>query len=384
VTLPRLLLGATALAAACAPATRTVGLGPVKPVPIRIIILQDSTARLALDSAARRGDRTAMARWLADDVIIVSGTDTVHGRDAAARLLSRPWPGTSEPLHFAAGNPEYCMDGAYESGSAYSIVAHGPTEKADTVRFRYGVLWKQVDSSRVAMRAVAVAPAPWTPPKLKGCVLATPVRFEGTRVRISVFTPATLARWNTAASVRDQFDSRGYVPTDQTGPTPWAVVGLRLRGWKGLSLEGLMTLGSQHDSITAFNSTTGSSIASTIRRSSLVGAILGYEWHRLRLSAGPIFFTDTWSIREQLLLDWDNPNGASLAGVTKPDTWTEHRTGLLLEAAYSFPIAPYLFVEARAQQWSVRSSQIHGAGLFPPVNVNTSGYYLAVATGVAF
>jgi hypothetical protein len=384
VTISRLLLGATALAVACAPATRSSGPGPVTPVPERAIALQVSTARLALDSATRRGDRAAMTRWLAEDAIIISGIDTLQGPEAVARLLSVPWPGTSEPLHFAAGNPEYCMDGAYENGSAYTIVIHGPTEKTDTVRFRYAALWRQVDSSRVAMRAVALAPAPHAPPKLKGCIWATPVRFDATRVRISLLTPAAFAQWNAPSSLQDAFRTRGYTPQKQVGPTPWAIVGLRWRAWSGVSIEALLPLQSEHDSVVALNVTTGSQVTTSFRRSGVVGALLGYEWRRLRLGAGPIFLKDTWSIREAEYQDLGSINGPTLVALSKLDTWTESRTGLLLEVAYTVPTTPWAFLEVRAQQWSVASRPIHGAGQYPPVPVNSSGYLFAVALGVAF
>jgi len=385
VTASRLLLGATALAAACAPAMRTSAPAPVNPIARQIIDRQALTARLAFDSAARKGDREAMRRWLAEDAIIVYREDTLRGGDAIARMLSTSWPGASEPLHFAPGKPEACVDGTYELGTAYTIGTRRVTAGADTVRYRYGFLWRQADSTRVLLRAVAVAPAPDSPPELRGCVRVTPIVFDATRLRIAVFTPAAYTWWHAASSMQDRLSERGYgTVTPDVGSTPWAMIGLRLRAWRGLSIEGVLALQSARDSVAGFNGTTGSAISTSFRRSGLMGAILGYEWHRLRLGAGPVFFTDTWSIQQRLWVDLGNPNGATLTSASKLDSWTEHRTGLLLEAAYTVPIAPFAFVEARAQQWSVGSRQIHGAGFFPPVVVNTSAYTLAVSTGLAF
>jgi hypothetical protein len=48
------------------------------------------------------------------------------------------------------------------------------------------------------------------------------------------------------------------------------------------------------------------------------------------------------------------------------------------------PVTPYAFLEARVQEWSVASRTIHGAGQFAPALVDTSGYLLAIAAGLAF
>lgn len=387
------LLAATAvLAGACAPAIRTSSTAPAKPMPRRTIERQVRVARVAFDSAVRGGDVAAMGRWLADDAMVVRGHDTLRGRDAIVRQLMLSWPQATARLYFAPARTEYCVNGLYEDGGEYTAYVRVSAQREDTLRGRYALLWRRSGNDRISVGGVALAAAAErTAPQLGGCEWATTALFDGRRLRVSVFA-AVVAASNTVRSLQDKLSQRGYGPgftstsvadihQTRAGNAPWPLVSLRVRPWGGLSVEGLLVLGSRNDTVTGFNAATGSFVRATFSRSRVVAAVVGYEWHRVRAGAGPFFVSDTWSIREYTF-SGSGP-GAALARATTLDTWKERRTGLLLEASYTVPIAPYAFVEARAQQWSIASREIHPAGTFAPALVDTSSFLVAIAAGLA-
>ena len=401
MTISRLLplLAAVAAATGCAPAIHTATT-PVAVMPPRTIDRQVQTARMALDSAARKGDVETLSRWLAEDAILVRGADTLRGREAIARRLAAWWPQATAELHYAPASTEYCVDGKYEDGGEYTVHVHLSAQRADTLRGRYALLWQRSDGGVIRIRGVALAAiGKGSPPRLRGCERATLRIFDRHRVRVMVFTPAMLANSNTAGSLQDRLSQQGYGPgvitsgpaanpgtgiqATHSGSAPWPIVGLRLRPWGGVSIEGLLVLATRADTVTGLNSSTLSFAKATASRSQTVAAVVGYEWRRLRLGAGPFFCEDAWSVREWQLAP-DPFLGLDVSSSTPIDSWKERRVGLLLEGAYTIPVAPYAFVELRAQEWSIGSRQVRGAGQFAPSFVDTSGWLMAVGAGVAF
>jgi hypothetical protein len=399
VTRSSMLLWAAILAAGCAPAMRTATT-PVPLMPRRTIDSQVRTARLALDSAVRKGDLESLRGWLADDAVIVTGADTLRGRDAISLRLAALWPGATARVTFGAGRTEYCVDGMYEDEGGYTAFIHVSVQREDTLHGAYALLWRRSDDGVIRIRGVSLgAFGKGASPRVRGCELATARIFDAHRMRVSLFIPGMPATSNTASSLTQRLVEQGYGPDvitsgpagnpstgirpTITGAAPWPIVGLRVRPWGGLSIEGLLVLATRSDAVTGVNGRTGSVVTATASRSQTVAAVVGYEWRRLRLGAGPFFSEDAWSVREWHIVP-DPVMGWDVSSSTPIDSWKERRAGLLLEAAYTIPVAPYLFVELRGQDWSVASRMIHGAGQFAPAYVDTSGWILAVATGVAF
>jgi ketosteroid isomerase-like protein len=352
-------------------------------------------AKSQFDTAASKGDLDGMARWFAEDAIVIRGRDTLKGRTAVTALLRTGLPGaTAARVYFQPAQTEFCTDGAYEYGGEYTIHAQRLGGITDTLRGRYALRWTQHGADAVLVQAVAVAPTHGSAtPALRGCAWATHAAFDRRRIRLSFFTPAAISTANTVSSLEGTLRDRGYGPgfttqdTDfrptRSGPTPWLIAGARVRLWRGVSVEGLFVFQPRSDSIQAYNASTGAYIQAWFKRSSAAAAVLGYEWRRLRVGVGPTFLTDAWTIQESTF-PIGARDGALPARATPEDSWTERRRGLLLEVAYTVPVTPHAFVELRAQQWSVKSTAIHPTHSLPTAYVDTSGRLFVVTTGLAF
>ncbi len=385
---------ALAVCAACATLAPRTGPQLSLPVPDAGQILRSvAAAEARLDSAAIRGDAAGMAAMFADDAILVVGSDTLRGHDPIHQMLEQiRLTADSARVRFTPRTRDVCLDGAVEYGQRVDVTLYRINAPDRTLAFRYAIRW--LTYGRLGVRATAlVITRPqdvWTA-RFEDCVPAAGVRFDQHRVAVTAAVPLPLNTWSTFASINDALRQRNFGdmapvasgsfarPSDPAAW--WYDVGLRLRLWRPISVEAVVGLQPKAATSAGYRASD-----STVEALSFSGgfawAAVNYEWKRLRIGAGPFLARTSWTISEQraLFASGGPPQPMQIA----KDKWNDRRYGLLLEAAYVYPVSPYVFLESQAHLRLLGKATTRGTPAFSPAEVTLNGFGLSFGAGLAY
>ena len=356
-----------ALAVAC------MGCAPARLVaPVRPVVADEAAARagagrtwLQLDSALRSGDVARALDLLAPSVVVVlPAGDSLQGRAAVARMLSERFPGVAAAaLHMFSRRYDLCLDGAVESGTDLTVFV-GRAASAETLQVKVRVLWHVAAGGawRLARVDLGSRDADSSPTRAT-CPRLSEAIFAQRRVRVtvlpSVFGYHTQDERATAHNVlRRQGYATSNSPTTARffsaaisgvaeesllrGPS-FVSVRARIRGewWldvlAGYGTSGWSTYGVQRLG--------GSRVRLDLQHGVTAALLAQYEWRGLRLGAGPVAFSGTWTGYEDRSAIF---SGANLQAVRT----TESSSGVsgLVELGFSQSVSDRLFVDVRAQQ----------------------------------
>jgi ketosteroid isomerase-like protein len=406
----RRAIGLLALAAlpACASSGGLLGSRPYGgPLPPNAALhAAVNQARARFDSAAQRGDAAALARLLTDDAVVIVGRDTLRGWGAVAGYynLSRP-SAVGGTIEFRPNETVLCTDGAYEIGGSLLLVTRLRNGAADTLQPNYVVRWV-VDPSGSARMLAATLQSQAIARSISaagGCqTYLALARFPRKRFLLTLASPAIgISRTHALASLQPPFVAAGYtLPGQHQYPVKEllaigvpvleakledqaSLIGgaLRVRGPGPLTVEVTASIAPDKVTLTGYQSSTGSHVDLELSQRTLA-LLLGVEWRRFRAMAGPVLLRASWSLRERRLIYYPD---MGWAGAIRTDaSWSSNATGLMAEAAWTWPFSSALFAEIRGSWRSAKVDFASPTTVVPSARgLDAGGYSFALALGVA-
>jgi ketosteroid isomerase-like protein len=361
-----------------------------------------AAARVAIDSAARRGDASALARYLTDDAVVVVGGDTLRGSPAVAAFYRSMRPRAVEGrIEFRPNRTELCTDGAMELGGTMLLVTRNSDGRADTLQPNYAVRWVRDSTGAWRIAAITLQSQAEIRAVAAGGRCQSYLglaRFPRKRLLLTIQMPFTPTQTPTLESVRDLFAARGYsipgprqpadelsgitgyYPADKESPPLSAGVRVRVAG--PITAEVVGSVLRNRVSVTAADIPSESYVAIDARQRA-IGALVGIEWRRLRLAAGPVSVRTSGSLVERTLRYFTAFGGFWGGPLRTDEQWSSSAIGWMGLAAYTWPFSASLFVELRASWQAVRPHLNSSSTVFPSARLNSSGYAIALSLGVA-
>jgi ketosteroid isomerase-like protein len=355
-------------------------------------------ARVAIDSAAGRGDVAALARFLTPDGVVVVEKDTLHGFAEVASYYRASRPrAVGGRFEFRPNRTDLCLDGALELGGSLFLVTRNSDGTADTLQPDYAVRWvrdpagawrvRSLKLQRQAARSAAFA---------EGCgTYLAQAAFARRRVLLTIEMPFGVASGKARDEMRGIMTGRGYVVPgpvqggdDQIGlldlnpramETASLRLGVRVRVLGPFTAELVGTLLPSQVTMTGANATGHSYVVFKSRQSSL-GALAGAEWRRFRAAAGPVLIRTSGSLVER---DFRSIQGGWFGFVHVDEPWSSSATGWMALGAYTWSFSSSLFAELRATWLGATSEFRSPSTVFPSARSDVSGYQLTLVVGIA-
>ena len=357
-----------------------------------------SAARVAIDSAAGRGDVAALRRFLTPDAVVVVEKDTLHGFAEVASYYRASRPrAVGGRFEFRPNRTDLCLDGALELGGSLFLVTRNSDGTADTLQPDYAVRWVR-DTARVwRIRSLKLQrQAARRAASAEGCgtYLAQAV-FARRRLLLTIEPPFEVSSAGARDATRDLMTGRGYIVPGplqaeqidigmlgldpRQDETPPVRLGLRVRVFGPFTAELLGTLLPSHVTVTGANVTGHSYVVFDAKRS-MLGALAGVEWRRFRVAAGPVAIHTSGSLLER---DFRSIHGAWSGLLRTDESWTSGSIGWMAVGAYTWSFTASLFAELRATWLGAKSEFRSPSTVFPSAPLDVSGYQLTLAIGFA-
>lgn len=358
-----------------------------------------AAARMAIDSAAAHGDAEALARFFEPDAVVVVGNDTLRGFAAVASYYRSARPlsiGGRIELH--PDRTELCTDGAYELGGTVFLVTRNRDGTADTLQPVYAARWGLGGSggwriSAITLRSQATARAVTAG---GGCrTYLAQATFPRRRVLVTFELPMSVSSASGLRVTRQLMIDRAYVvpgPLQSQDPLIGLIglspkeeergpidAGLRFRVHGPLTAEIMASVIPNGIDVTGADFTARSYVVFKARQRA-IGALIGVEWRRLRLAAGPVSVRNSGTLIERRLMPIQ---GAWFSQTRTDEEWHSTALGWMGMAAYTWPFSASLFAEVRASWRGTTTGFRSSSAVFPSARLNSSRYALTLVVGVA-
>jgi hypothetical protein len=209
-----------------------------------------------------------------------------------------------------------------------------------------------------------------------------------TRVAVTVAGPASLSGQGLFATWTNVLGGRGYVrervvqagrelvgATEEHDPL---VVGVRVRLRPFISAELMVSPASARVEVRAIDRVLGN-VAWLWDDARWAAFLLGGEWRRVRVAAGPLVVRSQRRLMNHLLA---SPDGTPYVLPIHEDiTWNETAVGVLTQAAFTYPVTSHLFLQADAR-WRTARGHTPPLQNFAGAAFGLGGWSLGVALGV--
>ena len=364
-------------------------------------------ARLRLDSAARAGDLPALADHFATDALLITEVgDTVRGPAAIAQRLGGLLPQDGGELALFPRRTESCIEGAYEYGGDYAIRTVG-TAPRDLATGAYALRWARGTDGELRVhllilhhRSEVAASAARSEVR---CTASRVAAFGQRRFEISITPPhAGVWTWSAPDDLTDHLSANGwrtYILRVPGGPVQ-AQPGPKLRDdfavgaiaalWRvrpPISVRAVASFMPARAHVFAYSADRSADLFLRYE-GYFTGALVSYEWRRLRGGVGPALILSDWRFQEERVYQLEdtegNPVGWQSDGVADAEHWRTVDPALLAELAYTQPITARVFADFAAHGRLFATSETHDLLNLEPVSVDLGGFTFAISLGVAF
>ena len=365
-----------------------------------------ASAKLRFNTAARAHDLAGMSAVFDEDAIVITpDRDTVRGRTTIAERIAQLAPADGAVAQLLPRRIEACVDGASEFGGDWAL--RPPAAGPEIARGGYAIRWSYDEAAGMRVRALVLhgtSPAEAARGQREVRCLAPHVREFGTRRFEISISPPHAGIWQSRAgeSIADGLRASGFTTRslrtndggqsiqpglDEEDAESSGAIAIRWRARPSLVVE-LFAPFSPIEAVVRGYDESASADVVVLHSGRIAGAVVSYEWRRLRIGAGPVFMRSTWREREERLVTRRDGSGEFIGfdelGFADDEQYSTSSVSALAEIGYTYPIATRVFMDARAHYRAFASHTTRGTTSLGPLDVELGGLTAAIGFGLAF